>query len=47
MSFTYKNFSFISNSDELEIHATAIIPDDKIQGVIQLVHGMCEYKDRY
>lgn len=47
MSFTYKNFSFISNSDELEIHATAIIPDDKIQGVVQLVHGMCEYKDRY
>ncbi|MCF0134397.1 MAG: alpha/beta fold hydrolase, partial [Blautia sp.] len=40
--------SFLSEVDQLEISVLAYIPDEKpYRGVIQLVHGMCEYKERY
>lgn len=47
MELKYKNFTFASVVDGLENHCTVIIPNEKIIGVVQLVHGMCEYKDRY
>lgn len=40
--------SFLSEADGLEISVLALIPDDKpYKAVIQLVHGMSEYKERY
>lgn len=42
-----KDFTFVSETDGLEISALKLIPEGDIQGVVQLVHGMCEYKERY
>ena len=40
--------SFLSEADGLEISVLALIPTEKpYQGIVQLVHGMCEYKERY
>lgn len=40
--------SFLSEADGLEISVLAVIPDQKpYRAVIQLVHGMSEYKERY
>ncbi len=47
MSLSYKDFTFLSDSDALEIHCTAIYPDNNIIGVVQIVHGMCEHRKRY
>lgn len=43
----YYPFNFNSNTDNLKIDAMAIAPEGPIKFVVQLVHGMCEYKDRY
>lgn len=42
-------FYFESKADGLKISALRIEPDEAkdIKGVVQLVHGMCEYKERY
>lgn len=42
-------FTFKSKIDGLEISALRIEPENKadIKGVVQLVHGMCEHKERY
>ena len=42
-----KNFKFVSDTDGLEIDAMAIIPDGQIKALVQIAHGMCEYKERY
>lgn len=47
MGVHYKEFRFFSDVDNLEIDCMAVIPEGKIKGVVQLVHGMCEYKERY
>lgn len=36
-----------SNIDNLEIECMIITPDTEIKGVVQLAHGMNEYKERY
>ena len=36
-----------SNVDNLEIECLLIIPDTEIKGIVQLAHGMNEYKERY
>lgn len=43
------DFEFESNIDGLKIAAMFVEPDsaEEIKGVIQLVHGMVEYKERY
>ena len=40
-------FSFKSKVDGLEISAMEVLPTGELKGVLQLVHGMCEYKERY
>lgn len=42
-------YNFNSKIDDLAISALRIEPDNKqdIKGIVQLVHGMCEYKERY
>lgn len=47
MAIKYKEFKFFSESDKLEIDCMAVAPVGKIKGVLQLVHGMCEHKERY
>ena len=39
---------FVSEADGLEISLMAILPNEKpYRGIVQLVHGMSEYKERY
>ncbi len=47
MAIEYKEFKFFSDIDKLEIDCLAVFPDVKIRGIVQLVHGMCEHKERY
>ncbi|MCM1528565.1 MAG: lysophospholipase [Alistipes sp.] len=42
-----KDLSFVSDHDGLEISAVMAVPPGDVHGVVQLVHGMNEYKDRY
>ena len=43
----YEDF-FRSEADGLEISALCICPEQKpYRAIIQLVHGMCEHKERY
>ncbi len=42
-------YTHVSKSDGLSLSVLRIEPDDSsdIKGIVQLVHGMCEYKERY
>lgn len=42
-----KEFEFISDFDELVISAVLAVPSGEINGIVQLVHGMNEHKERY
>lgn len=42
-----KSFEFDSGFDGLRIHALIAVPSGNINGIVQIVHGMCEYKERY
>ena len=47
MSKKYESY-FTSEADGLRISVLAVLPDEKpYRGVVQLVHGMSEYKERY
>ena len=41
--------TIVSEYDGLELSVLNVIPKEgrQICGVLQLVHGMCEYKERY
>ena len=42
-----KPFSISSYVDGLVLSCLAIEPEGEPKGIVQLVHGMCEYKERY
>ncbi len=42
-----KEFEFTSAFDELVISAVIAIPSENISGVVQIIHGMNEHKERY
>ncbi|MCH4287210.1 MULTISPECIES: alpha/beta fold hydrolase [Bacillota] len=42
-----QGFTFPSEQDQLIISAVKVVPDTPIVGVIQMVHGMAEHKERY
>lgn len=42
-----KTFSFKSFQDGLTIHATMVLPQHEIKGIVQVVHGMSEHRQRY
>ncbi len=42
-----ETFTLVSNADGLTLHALLVAPDKNAKGVIQILHGMCEYKERY
>lgn len=39
--------SITSRVDRLEISVMSVVPEGKIRGIVQLVHGMSEHKERY
>lgn len=41
------DFTFRSNDRKTDVHAIRVTPDDRPKAVIQIVHGMDEYIDRY
>lgn len=40
-------FTLKSYTDELDLAVSSLEPEGEIKAVIQLVHGMCEHKERY
>jgi len=42
-----KNFIMESAFDKLSLHVTVYAPSNAPKGIIQILHGMCEYKERY
>ena len=40
-------FNIISKTDDLPLSVLTVEPEGEIKCVVQLVHGMCEYKERY
>lgn len=46
MEIRVRNYSFESKFDQVPIHGVCMIPENPI-GILQMVHGMCEHKNRY
>ena len=42
-----KNFTITSDFDGLLLQGCVFEPDGEKKGVVQILHGMCEYKERY
>ncbi|MCD7891173.1 MAG: alpha/beta hydrolase [Ruminococcus sp.] len=42
-----KEFEFSSDFDGLIVKGIIAVPGGSVNGVVQIVHGMCEYKERY
>lgn len=42
-----REFSFLSSDQVHNLHGIAWIPDGQVKGILQIIHGMCEYVDRY
>ena len=42
-----RTFTLRSAHDDLDISVMAVTPESSTKAIIQLVHGMCEYKERY
>ena len=42
-----KEFEYSSEFDGLKISAVIALPSEQINGVVQIVHGMNEHKERY
>lgn len=38
---------YLSEDKKTNIHAVKWLPDGKPKGVVQIIHGMCEYAERY
>ncbi len=48
MNYTVNEFNFLSSSNISKIYAKTYIPNNKnYKGIVQIVHGMCEYIDKY
>ena len=42
-----QNFIVYSEFDNLPLHTTVYEPSGEKKGILQILHGMCEYKERY
>ena len=42
-----KNFTVVSNYDNLTLHGTVYEPNGEKKGIVHILHGMSEYRDRY
>lgn len=46
MKITRRTFSFVSGYDGVPIHGICYVPEQPV-AIIQMVHGMCEHKERF
>ncbi len=46
MAVRIRNFSFKSKFDGVPIYGICMVPENPV-GIVQMVHGMCEHKQRY
>lgn len=46
MEITFRTFSFRSKWDGVVIHGICLVPEQPV-AILQMVHGMCEHKERY
>lgn len=46
MEITFRTFSFRSRWDGVVIHGICLVPEHPV-AILQMVHGMCEHKERY
>ena len=44
---TRKEFTYPSSDGTHQVHAVLWLPEGEPKGVVQLVHGICEYALRY
>lgn len=42
-----EKYTIESKADGLKLSVLKVTPDTEVKGLIQIVHGMCEYKERY
>lgn len=42
-----EHFYYLSKDGKTNIHAVKWLPEGKPRGVVQIIHGMCEYAERY
>lgn len=42
-----KTFYIRSEMDGLKLHVLLMVPEGKLQGIVQICHGMAEHKERY
>lgn len=42
-----EHFYYLSKDGKTTIHAVKWLPEGKPEGVVQIIHGMCEYAERY
>ena len=42
-----KSLTLPASADDLDLAVLASVPDEAPRGIVQLVHGMCEHKERY
>lgn len=42
-----KNYTLTSDFDGLTLHVLVVEPNGERKGIFQILHGMCEYKERY
>ncbi|MEG1733131.1 MAG: alpha/beta hydrolase, partial [Longicatena sp.] len=42
-----ETFMILSKKDGLRLVGSFCVPETKVKGVVQLVHGMAEHKERY
>lgn len=47
MTAKFRKTSIMSAADGLQIGVMTCEPEEGARGVVQLVHGMCEHKERY
>ncbi|MGI6072999.1 MAG: alpha/beta fold hydrolase [Lachnospiraceae bacterium] len=47
MGNTMRKFTFVSEADGLELSAMEILPEGEVKAIVQIAHGMSEYKERY
>lgn len=46
-AFSHSSFSLRASADDLDLAVLLIAPESAPKGIVQLVHGMCEHKERY
>jgi alpha-beta hydrolase superfamily lysophospholipase len=47
LGMNQEKITLLSHQDELQLDVLLVQPDETCRGVIQIVHGMAEYKERY